>query len=146
METRWYCYLTILHREFVPTPIEHHITLVSGKRFLEAAVVVALQVGEVTTALIIPKRIRVREELELYIYHELISERTRHVRAMVDRPWRLYNQTAGTWIDTHQDFTVGDAIVSGDLLRVEHQKSKPSEESRPTIRITPEDLEGRHNP
>jgi len=130
------------HREFAPVPIEHHIILVSGRRFSEAVIVVALRAKETTTALIIPKRLPLME-LEWYISAEIASSRKRHFHLGFDRPWLIYNETANMIIDDIPNLTVGDVISSGDLLRIIYpQDNKPTEESQPTIRITPEDLEG----
>lgn len=133
--------------EFAPVPIEQHITLVSGKRFSEAAIVVALRAKETTTALIIPKHLPLRE-LESYISSEIAYSRKRHFPLGFLHPWVIYNETANTMIDCTSNLTVGDVIVSGDLLRVIYpeERGKPVEKSQPTIRITPADLQGRHNP
>lgn len=138
---------TLGWREFAPVPIEHHITLVSGKRFLEVAVVVAIQVEEMTTAVIIPKHLSLRE-LNSYILREITFARKRHVPSGISFPWKIFNETTEIMIDTNSNLTVGDVILSGDLLRVMklQDRSKPAAEQSLTIKITREDIEGRHKP
>lgn len=119
-----------------------------SEKFGRQAVVVAFRFEDRVTALVLPKILPLSDLRPFIDYQQLCRGRGFGIPPLTSRPeFYLYNETTNRQVE-EEGGAVSDVIRSGDVIRVEPRVTQRADETRPPvlIRLTREDLEGRHNP
>ena len=121
--------------------IEEWSILISGKRFSDVAVVIALQLGDVITALILPRKLSLAS-LRTYISYQLSSREQAHLVSIVQHG-AFWNRTTNTRINSIEGM-VSDVINSGDwiIVKIPDESSLDNEQDQEIltkIKIYPSD-------